>query len=750
MPRYIDSGWAKSTVQQLWLIRRWLALLALMITCIFAYEATGIRIDNSLSAWFVEDSELLRDYHRFLDKFGSDDLVFVALERDEGFASIQGAKILRVASDGINKIPEVSAVLTFLDITDTVKSVSKYLFVPTLEELDDKEKRLNYLLADPLINGRLISADGRTALLILRLQTSQNISMDLDSFRENLKKTLESVDASNAAVSMSMIYTELNALSRSEMPRLLGIALVLMSFILLLSLGQLIPVLVALSSAMVAVVWTFGILRYSGGSINVLTSVVPTVILVIGISTCVHIFLHLQSLPPEHPPTKRVVEGMAFILKPCIFAAATTAAGFASLTMAGLPMTRELGMLLATGIAAVFLLITLITLCAGRYIRSNIVSRNSLSMLAMWLAKVGTKRPKLIVFLFGLLGVVAIWGTLQIKIDAFPLDLFPLNHPVREDADRIENTVGPYTTLEFVVSAEDDVLQLHHLRAAEQWANSVVDNGHAAWSASLLEGIKRSNQLRSGGYPRINFQLPTDEEQLQYILKSFGRYTRYKLEQWFSPPHQLRFTFGVRSQPASGLSANLDAIMALAPPEGLLIEPAGLMPLWLSQVPVLVGTQIKSFALALVLIMGIIIVMLRRMDMVVLAVVVNLLPVLATLGFMGIAGIRLDLGTVAVASVILGLVVDDTIHFLHRLKHEVERDNSLWRAVRRTASSTGYAIVVSSIVIGVGFGVLGFAQVTSIAWFGLLIGMATFSALLADLSLAPALLTLMNRSPRSN
>jgi len=136
--------------------------------------------------------------------------------------------------------------------------------------------------------------------------------------------------------------------------------------------------------------------------------------------------------------------------------------------------------------------------------------------------------------------------------------------------------------------------------------------------------------------------------------------------------------------------------------------------------------------------------------MVVLAVVVNLLPVLATLGFMGIAGIRLDLGTVAVASVILGLVVDDTIHFLHRLKHEVERDNSLWRAVRRTASSTGYAIVVSSIVIGVGFGVLGFAQVTSIAWFGLLIGMATFSALLADLSLAPALLTLMNRSPRSN
>ena len=142
MPRYIDSGWAKSTVQKLWLIRGWLALLALMITCIFAYEATGIRVDNSLSAWFVEDSELLRDYHRFLDKFGSDDLVFVALERDEGFASIQGAKILREASDGINKIPEVSAVFSFLDITDTVKSVSKFLFVPTLQELDDKEKRL--------------------------------------------------------------------------------------------------------------------------------------------------------------------------------------------------------------------------------------------------------------------------------------------------------------------------------------------------------------------------------------------------------------------------------------------------------------------------------------------------------------------------------------------------------------------------------------------------------------------------------
>jgi predicted RND superfamily exporter protein len=112
---------------------------------------------------------------------------------------------------------------------------------------------------------------------------------------------------------------------------------------------------------------------------------------------------------------------------------------------------------------------------------------------------------------------------------------------------------------------------------------------------------------------------------------------------------------------------------------------------------------------------------------------------------MGLAGFRLDLGTVAVASVILGLVVDDTIHFLHRLKSEMERHSDLSTAVNRTASSSGRAILVSSVVVGLGFSVLGFAQVTSIACFGLLIAAGSGAAVLADLMLAPALLMLIYR-----
>ncbi len=735
-------AWADRVVVVVGRNRHAIVLLVIGFAVLAALQARELKVDNSLTAWFAEDSTQLADYRRFLASFGSDDLIAVLLERESGFADRRGIRILRESVQAMAEIPGVDNTFSLLNLVDTVDRAPSYMALTTLSGLDRADERLDLLRSDPLIGNRLLSADGKSALVLLRMHVPDDIDLQRDDFSENLSRALAPFQLRHASAGLSIIYAELNKLSRSESPRLLALAVVSMCVVLLLSLRQIVPLAIALVSVSLAVILVFGFIGFTGGSINLLTSIVPTVLLVIGVSIGVHIFLHLQTREHDPHDSDRVPAGIAFMLKPCGLAALTTFVGFASLTLADLAMTRELGILLALGVAAVFLLVILNSIVAGKCVRTRPSQRALLAKVATRLARFGADRPRSMVGVFSLLAVFAGAGALQVEIDAFPLELLPPEHPIRLDASRIEDRIGPFTALEFVVSASDDVLQLHHLQEIDRWAETVVDDGYAAWSGSILDGIKRIYQLRHAGYPAEQFQLPEDPEELQRIVSRQRQLAARELSRWTNLPHQIRYVFAVKAQSSANLQRNLEQILALAPRDGLTVEPAGLMPLWLSQVSALVKSQVRSFSLALVVVVLIIALSLRQIDLVTIAIVVNLLPVLFTLGLMGAAGIRLDLGTVAVASVILGLVVDDTIHFMYRLKHELRNAGGLSAAIHATAGSTGHAILLSSMVICLGFGVLGFAEVTSVAWFGLLIAAASASALLSDILLAPAMLTL--------
>ena len=135
----------------------------------------------------------------------------------------------------------------------------------------------------------------------------------------------------------------------------------------------------------------------------------------------------------------------------------------------------------------------------------------------------------------------------------------------------------------------------------------------------------------------------------------------------------------------------------------------------------------------------------RSVRMALLAVPANLLPVLMTLGLMGLLGIRLDVATVTIAAIVLGLVVDDTTQFLYRYR-EMRRQHSEPRdVVFNTVRSVGRPMLITTVVLAGGFSVLGLAAIKSVAYFGLLLAAALVSALLADLLVVPALLVVWDR-----
>jgi len=205
-----------------------------------------------------------------------------------------------------------------------------------------------------------------------------------------------------------------------------------------------------------------------------------------------------------------------------------------------------------------------------------------------------------------------------------------------------------------------------------------------------------------------------------------------------------RVTFGVPMTSAKGWAEIIGRLEGLAKehlPKGTRVTPGGYLPLYVRMMDYVVDAQVTSFSLAYLLVFVLLGILFRSVVVAAIAMLPNLLPIFLTLGLMGIAGVRLDIATVTIAAVVIGIVVDDTIHFLHRFRHELtESGGDYEEAGRRTLATAGPALVGTSLILACGFAVMALASVKSIMFFGLLSAVAMLGALVADLLVLPALL----------
>ena len=162
-------------------------------------------------------------------------------------------------------------------------------------------------------------------------------------------------------------------------------------------------------------------------------------------------------------------------------------------------------------------------------------------------------------------------------------------------------------------------------------------------------------------------------------------------------------------------------------------------------------TQIDSFASALLLVTVVLVILLRSFKLGIAALIPNLVPVVMVLGFMGFVGIRLDIATVLIAAIAIGISVNDTTHVMFRFQHELRANpGDPGGAIERMMRSTGRAVVASTGLLLAGFSVLLFASVSSVRYFGLLIGLTLILALMCDLLITPAMLSVLHRRRRDD
>jgi len=721
--------------------RRWLLILVAVVTGLSLFGAARVGVDNAVEIWFPSDDPALAAYHGFLDTFGNDEVVVMGVHSptsiltDEGLERIGAVGKAAMSVDGIARIRSI--------VTEPlVRGGAGTLEVsPVSDGMEAEAAILNDALASSFV-----SADRTTALVLAEMEAMSDIDARRDGILAELQETVLGVDPSTSFAGIGVVYAALNQASTVDAALVIAASYLLILIILRLFLGRWRPVVLTLSVVGLGATWLLGLYGGSGRSINMVTMVMPTLVLVIGVSDCIHMLVHVASQPTDLPPIERVKRGVGAVIWPCLFNTLTTAMGFLALATASMPVIQDLGVFCALGLVAAFVGSTV--LCSIFAVLPSALPRISPSgwvqRLVDGFAQIAITHPMRVLAVSAVVALLSAIGVTRIEVDTYSIDFLYSDHSARVDSDRIEDGFGPYTPLEFVVHNPAGVKSPEILAAISGWQDTMELDERVGWTRSLADVVENLDRVMSGQEQGRIPDNPTSLEQLLFLFEADGD---SDLPRFLDASEtQARVTVGVPMASAKEFGAVLDDLLALAElPEGTHVEAAGYIPLYVRIMDHIVASQLSSFALAFVVIFTLIGLLFRSIRLAILAVPANLLPVFITLGCMGGLGIRLDVATVTIAAIVLGLVVDDTTQFLYRYREMRRQHDSIEEAVRGTVRSVGRPMLITTVVLAGGFSVLALAAIKSVVYFGLLLCIALLSALLADLLVIPALLVASDR-----
>jgi hypothetical protein len=549
-----------------------------------------------------------------------------------------------------------------------------------------------------------------------------------------------------------------------DMTRFLSLSLLAVVAVLYFVFRRASGVLLPLLTVVLSLVATLGAMVLLGISLSLTTEILPSFLLTIGVCYSVHILvIFFQRLDRGFAREDAIPFALGHSGLAVLMTGLTTAGGLASFVWADVLPVSELGIVGPLGVIlamlfALALLPALLAVVPLRRTGRRAETRNRLSTgFVMACGRYSARRPWRVVAAFGVLVLLASVGASRLRFSNDYMLWFPKDEPLVAATRLIDRELRGVATLEAIVDTgkENGLHSPELLRrlAAVAEANRSFPDGELfiGKTVSLADVVKETHQALNENRPefyRIPAERPLIAQELllfenggaedleELVDSSFGRgRIRMKVpwSDWMLYP---AFLDQVQQQLADILGPEVSFHLT------------GFCTVMARAASAFVITMVRSYTLALVIITPLMIFLLGSFRRGLLSMVPNLAPILLTLGLMGWLGIPLDMTTTLIGGIIIGLAVDDTIHFMHRFNRYYEQSGDSRQAVRETLETTGTAMLFTSVVLAAGFLVFLLAYMQNIVGFGLLCAFATAVAFLADITLAPALMVLVTRSDR--
>ena len=730
------------------------AAILVLATLLAAGGALRVRYDNSYRIWFVEGDPALVAYDDFLDRFGSDEAIIVALDTAGEPLSEETLLIVQGLSEGLARVPGVLDVwsLTHMEaLVDAGGALEVRRLIETVPPDADTVARVGGLLKESPLYRRLVSPDRRaTAILLSTKQTEGSFEPTARLVREVRDVVAARAGGRDTWVAGGPVMDEAVFRYSEEDAKAYG---VVMAVILLAALGwlfrsvaaMLLPPLVVL----VALAWSVGFMGWMGFQANVLTTILPPVLAAVGIADAIHLLQHVRlgasrGLPPRDALRTAFVE----VLRPCLLTSVTTAAGMASLLAASLQGMRELGAAAAVGVLVAFVMTM-----AGLPLALSVLPRSWLAGLAApgraatsgWLvraAALAMRRRVLVVCGAAAALAVAVGGASRLRTGSSLLSYVYEDDPMYVDTVAVDRAFGGAFPLEVYVEArgEADLLEPDTLRRIDSIAAELSALPASGEAFSGIDFLREARRVLLGDPPG-RLALPATREeaaQILLLLEGRGDVGRYLADDHRSARVEVAVA-GTAYEEMVAATPETERRLAELSGERMDATITGLARLMGGMEEYLLESQIRSFSLAFLLVGLLIALLFGSARVGLLAAVPNLLPLALMVGVMGFTGVKLDATNSMIAPLLLGIVVDDTVHVLERVTVARRRGCRVAEAFLVAVEEVGTAVLLTTVVLCAGFLTPILGSFRPNFYFAVLSVLALVLALLADLLVLPAL-----------
>ncbi len=749
--------WAHTLAARIVAHRLAVLLVVAALSVVAGFGAARVQFDSDIESWFIEGDPNLETYRGFLERFEADEITVLGVFGDELFSPEVLAALDRFTEAAPERIPHLYRIRSLTNVKVVQRRGPGHVAVERLmeyvpESAEEAAELKARALKDPLVRDNLVAADGRATAVVLELDAKHNNFEDKVAFTEGTRRLMAETLPPGLELHLGgsppldeafYKYTERDFMVLGPASGL--VALLLMFLLFRRFTGAVVPLAVVL----LANLWLFGLMGLLGVKINLISVSLGVLVLAVGIADSVHVLSdYYRAVGAGMQRLEAVVHSTGELLVPCLFTSGTTAAGFLSLCTSDLAPVAEFGWLAAVGVAFAFLLsVTVIPAVLAwaplpdrRFAARQREGR--ITALLHWLGSPTPRRARLT--LAASLLLVAGGGVALTRLDteANPMNYFLPGDPARVAMQKVDEALAGSTSFEFLVTTRPGGLKDPAvLQRLGEFSDRVAGLPGVGRVLSVLDSLRETRKALTDG-EQTGLPTPQDHPHLAaqlYLFLEGDDDFRTNVQDDYSVT---RVTARVRMSQAHLLTRETWRIRPWIDELGgddLRIEPTGYVMLMSEMEDYLVDSQIRSLGMAFVVITALMFLLLRSVRLGAFSMIPNLTPILMGLGFMALAGIALDPGTVMIGGMAMGLVVDDTIHFLVRLRRNLD-GHSLEEAMVLPTTHTGGPNGVTSLGLAPGGATLALGSFAPNVAFGLVSAVVIVLALLADLLMLPAAL----------
>ena len=705
-----------------------------------------IRIDPSLNEMLPADDPARRFYEELLERFGSDDVVVVSLRSESLFSPDGLATLVRVTraierAEGVHHVEGLANAIRLRPVEGDLE-ISEFLD-PLPQSQAEADRLRADAVQDPLRAGTFVSIDGTATGILV---TFDRMPEDVFLAKSYDLRVLELARAGAPGMTVVLagtphIKAEVGRLLTKELTLMVPIVFVLMSILSSLFFRSVRIGMVPIAAVALGLVWTIGVMGWVGHDLNIVTTLIPPLILALGFAYATHVVAGFQALTGDDR-AERALSRVAF---PVLFTALTTIAGFLSLLTNRLEVIQGFGIFSAVSTVATLLAaLTLVPLLlSGKQTgeRGGAVRESSwLDRRFVALARFDVRHANAILMGAFVAFALSLWASTRIEVDLPVIENFGPDTEIRKAYEEVDRLFGGANHFYVMLRAEEvgAFERPDTLREVARLQDWLLEQPEIGGTTSVVQYIEVLNEVL-GPEAEPTRRIPDSENLIAQLLLFGGN---EELDVLLDRAHQV-ITIMVRStatatQEFESLARRIDERLSELPP-GITGHTTGNAILLTRAANQIARGQVLSLLLASGMIGLMLILYFRSIRLGLYALIPNLLPVALYFGLLGATGVTLNNSTALMGSIVLGIATDDTLHLLVEYRRALRKSGNVEEAIRDALTHVGRAITCTTMAICVGLLVVGGSELRNQAEFGLL-GAATLAiAWLVDITVTPAL-----------